>query len=516
MHNNKPCDEKPDLTTPHGAWLGVDETLRRAGVLFASIALLIGCAARTSAVVPERFADIARYRDARVHLIAEERARRLGAALVLTAEEETANRRLMALKQAELDRTREYFPPARSFLAEKTKQIIAASPVMEVMRRLPKGGILHAHGSAMGDYRWLVSHATYRPDCYMYVGQAATPPRGALRLSEQSPGEGWRLVSELRAAAPDAKAFDEEIHRSITLGEEDLGTPDIWAEFSNVFRRASGLFSNRSVFSEYWRQVLNGLIDDNVQYLETRTPPIDDEIVREVRKRDPGFDMKFIPAAGRSSGRDRVAQGLDYVVDQRVKDPERVKGFDLVEEEDRTNTNLFYVEELLAARREAERRGVSLPLYLHSGESNWAENENLYDAVLLGASRIGHGIALIKHPLLMEIVKARGIAIEVCPISNQILGFIPDLRNHPAVSYINAGMPVVLSPDDPGIMRHSLSHDFYTAFMAWGLDLRSLKQLAMNSLIHSAMNPDEKRRALASWDTRWATFVTWLNERSQP
>ena len=180
-------------------------------------------------------------------------------------------------------------------------------------------------------------------------------------------------------------------------------------------------------------------------------------------------------------------------------------------EEDRTNTNLFYVEELLAARRDAARRGVTVPLYLHSGETNWAENENLYDAVLLGATRIGHGLALIRHPLLMEIVKARGIAVEVCPISNQVLGYVPDLRNHPAAHYINAGIAVVLSPDDPAIMGHSLSHDFYTAFMAWGLDLRSLKQLAMNSLLYSAMKPDEKQRALAAWNLRWASFVQWVN-----
>jgi adenosine deaminase CECR1 len=198
-------------------------------------------------------------------------------------------------------------------------------------------------------------------------------------------------------------------------------------------------------------------------------------------------------------------------VDLRAKDPNRVAGFDLVEEEDRNNTNLFYVEELLAARQEAARRGVTLPLYLHSGESNWAENENLYDAVLLGASRIGHGVALYKYPRLMEIVKERGIAVEVCPLSNQMLGYVPDLRNHPAVLYINAGLPVVLSSDDPAIMRHSLSHDFYVAFMAWGLDLRSLKQLAMNSLIYSAMSDEEKRAALAAWETRWQTFVAWLN-----
>ena len=112
----------------------------------------------------------------------------------------------------------------------------------------------------------------------------------------------------------------------------------------------------------------------------------------------------------------------------------------------------------------------------------------------------------------MQVVRERDIAIEVCPLSNQILGFIPDLRNHPAVHYINSGLPVVLSPDDPGIMRSTLSHDFYTAFMAWGLDLKSLKQLAMNSLLYSGLEPNEKERALSSWRRKWTEFIAWLNE----
>jgi hypothetical protein len=48
--------------------------------------------------------------------------------------------------------------------------------------------------------------------------------------------------------------------------------------------------------------------------------------------------------------------------------------------------------------------------------------------------------------------------------------------------------------------------------MAWDLDLRELKQLAMNSLLHSAMDPQEKQHALAVWRQRWAEFVRWLNE----
>jgi adenosine deaminase CECR1 len=486
-------------------------------ILLAGIALLAGCASRTGWVPPEHFPDVARYREARARLIDEERALRLGARAALSAAEQAANHRLMAMKQAELDRTRDWFPAAHSFLDPRTKEAIAGSPVLEVMRRLPKGGILHAHGSAMGDFRWLVSQATYRPDAYMYVGPAPAPPRGALRIASAPPGEGWRPIAELRAAAPDARAFDEEVYRSITLGEEDRLAPDIWAEFGRCFQRTSGLlFGDPSVQAAYWRNMLENLVAENVQYLESRSLPVDEAIVRDVRRLDPDFDVKFIVAAGRSGQRERVAEVLGRVVAERVRDPDRVKGFDLVEEEDRTHTNLFFVEELLAARREAERQGTSLPLYLHSGESNWAENENLYDAVLLGAPRIGHALALIKHPRLLEIVKRRGVALEVCPISNQILGFVPDLRNHPGAHYVSAGLPVVLSPDDPAMMQHTFSHDFYVAFMAWGLDLGSLKQLAMNSLLYSAMKPDEKAKAFASWRRRWDAFVEWLNQQGSP
>jgi adenosine deaminase CECR1 len=488
-------------------------------VLLTVTVLLAACTRPASpgsvrGVESSRDDDVATYMEARARLIQQERSRRLGASLVLTPDEEKADRKLAAMKQAELDRTRAYFPPAHSFLLEKTRQVIAASPVLDVMKRMPKGGILHAHGSAMGDFRWLVSEVTYRPDCYVYVLDDGSVLQGTLRLSADPPGEGWRQVMAVRAAAPDRAAFDEQIYRSITLGEEDLGAPHIWDEMSKAFRRTSGLLGDPSVYAAYWRGMLSRLIDENVQYLESRTTQIDETIIAEARNRDRAFDVKFIPAAGRSNTHERMQQLLSAALERRANDSDRIKGFDLVEEEDRTNTTVFFINELLAVRRDAERRGTTLPFYLHSGESTWAENENLYDAVLLGARRIGHGLALIKHPLLMEMVKSRGIAVEVCPISNQILGYVPDLRNHPAVHYISAGLPVVLSPDDPAIMRHTFSEDFYVAFMAWGLDLKALKQLAMNSLLHSAMSEQEKQAALASWRLRWETFVQWLNQPS--
>lgn len=43
------------------------------------------------------------------------------------------------------------------------------------------------------------------------------------------------------------------------------------------------------------------------------------------------------------------------------------------------------------------------------------------DAIMLGSKRIGHGYALSKHPLLLKMVKDMDIAVEVNPISNQVV-----------------------------------------------------------------------------------------------
>ena len=471
-----------------------------------------GCASSQAAGIPAGFPDVASYRAARERLVQREHTRRLSAALVLSPDEEAASRRLAELRRREEARVAAHFPPAHSFLLDRTKRTIDESPLLEVMRRMPKGGILHMHGAAGGDFRWLVSHATYRPDCYVFLGEAGPAVRGTLRFFPQPPEGDWRAVVGLRGAAPDPRAFDEDLYQSITLGEEDREAPDVWEEFGKCFRRAWGLFDDEGVRNGHWGRMLDRLIDENVQYVEVRGWPIDESVVREAHLRDPEFAVKFIPAARRSSDRDTVRGVLERALAERERDPSRVAGVDLVEEEDRTHGNLFFVEEILAARREAARRGLSLPLFLHSGETSRVSSENLYDALLLGARRIGHGLALVRHPVLMEMARERGVAIEVCPISNQVLGYVGDLRSHPAVAYLNAGIPVVVSPDDPGLMRHTLSHDFYEAFLAWELELRDLKQLALSSLLHSAMSPEEAARARAGWERRWAGFVRWLNE----
>ena len=275
-------------------------------LLAACSAVLSGCASSRASGLAAEYPDIASYRAARERLVGQERARRLSAALVLSDEEEAANRRLAALRKAEEERVGAYFPPAHSFLLDRTKRLIDESPLLEVMRRLPKGGMLHVHGSAGGDFRWLIAHATYRPDCYISVGESGPVVRGTLRFFPQPPEGDWRPVVALRSAAADPRAFDEELYRSITLGEEDREVLDIWEEFGNCFRRSWGLLDDPEVKNGHWRRMLDRLIDENVQYVEFRGWPVDEAVVREARLRDPDFAVKFIFAAARGSDRDHA------------------------------------------------------------------------------------------------------------------------------------------------------------------------------------------------------------------
>ena len=188
--------------------------------------------------------------------------------------------------------------------------------------------------------------------------------------------------------------------------------------------------------------------------------------------------------------------------------PHLLVGYDLVAEEDAGHASLFHLDSFLKLRQANKKSEYPLHLCLHNGESDWVDNDNIYDAILLDSRRIGHGFNLFRYPNMMDEAKKRKICIEVNPLSNQILGYIRDLRLHPAYTYMKSGVEITLSSDDPLIFDYEgLTYDYWHAFMAWQLDLKDLKKLSMNGILFSSMNSEEKEQALESWQKRWDTFI---------
>lgn len=57
---------------------------------------------------------------------------------------------------------------------------------------------------------------------------------------------------------------------------------------------------------------------------------------------------------------------------------------------------------------------------LHEDLEGTEVDQNLLDALLFNTSRIGHGFALVRHPVAKGLSRRKGVAVEVCPISNQV------------------------------------------------------------------------------------------------
>ena len=129
------------------------------------------------------------------------------------------------------------------------------------------------------------------------------------------------------------------------------------------------------------------------------------------------------------------------------------------------------------------------PYFFHAGEclgDGDETDQNLFDAILLGTRRIGHGFSLYKHPLLMEMVKTKKILVESCPISNEVLRLTSSIKSHPLPALLARGVPCALSNDDPAILGqrgNGVTDDFWQALQGWeNLGLAGLGSLAENSV----------------------------------
>jgi aminodeoxyfutalosine deaminase len=103
----------------------------------------------------------------------------------------------------------------------------------------------------------------------------------------------------------------------------------------------------------------------------------------------------------------------------------------------------------------------------HAGEIGGPEK--IREAVeLLGVERIGHGIAAINDPALMDLLADRRTPLEICPQSNIRTGALalqlrrPEARikDHPLAELFRHGIPVVLSTDDPAMFHTTLLNEY--------------------------------------------------------
>jgi adenosine deaminase CECR1 len=450
------------------------------------------------------------------------------------------------------------------YLAIKAR--LNASPVHTLLKRMPKGALLHAHFDASIDCGILLEQARNNPHLHAKFDRPLRAKEGCWNAplaafqpfpSQQGSTPGtewcpWSKVCETWSEIAGGSGFDSAedwLRSTIELQRHqvepaDLSINDVWASFLKSFGIVEGLLFYESALKAYCVALFEHHLEEGLCYVELRvnfavhglysdngSETFDHtKIVQVIDAAHAEFEAslktrndtrhwagyKIIYCGLRFFEPELIKQHLDACLDMKKRFPNIICGFDLVGQEDVGRPLQDYKHELLAFRQQCAAENIDLPLILHAGEtlsSGHGADDNLFDAILLGAKRIGHGVSLTKHPLLMQLAREHGVCVEVCPISNELLHLCKTIQSHPLPELLAYGVPCSINTDDAMILQNTVTADLAQVLLAsTRLDLVSLRELGCLSIVHSCLDDADKARALARYKQDFELFCKTIVE----
>ncbi|HEY2981110.1 MAG TPA: adenosine deaminase, partial [Anaerolineales bacterium] len=175
-----------------------------------------------------------------------------------------------------------------------------------------------------------------------------------------------------------------------------------------------------------------------------------DGILRARARAEREFDMAIglIAITSRGLGAESCVKTVDWAI--RWK--EHILAIDLADSE-----ALHPIQEFAGPVRRAKEAGLKLTV--HSGEDTPASA--VVDTIrTVNPDRIGHGIHIVDDPAAIELVKERGITLEVNPWSNYLTNSVRRIEEHPLKRLFDLGVRVTINSDDPELLDTNLNNEY--------------------------------------------------------
>lgn len=135
---------------------------------------------------------------------------------------------------------------------------------------------------------------------------------------------------------------------------------------------------------------------------------------------------------------------------------------------------------------------LGMPFTLHAGECGNAEN--IADAVKAGASRIGHGIAMRGRCDIQELVKRKGIGVEMCPVSNLQTKAVESPAEYPLREFLDGGLSVTINTDNRTVSGTSITRELEFIQETYGVSDEEILLCMRNAVEVSFANDQLKER----------------------
>ena len=128
--------------------------------------------------------------------------------------------------------------------------------------------------------------------------------------------------------------------------------------------------------------------------------------------------------------------------------------------------------------------------------------------VVADADRIGHGIDLAHETNaigIMRKMRQDDVPVEINLTSNAFINGLEG-ESHPVTLYRKYGVPYVISTDDAGVTRHTLSNEYVLFASRYKPGYAEMKKTSYNSIRYAFLPPADKARLTRQLDERFAKF----------
>jgi adenosine deaminase len=187
-------------------------------------------------------------------------------------------------------------------------------------------------------------------------------------------------------------------------------------------------------------------------------------ILRAKDRAEREFDMAIglIAITSRSLGPESCVRTVDWAI--RYKD--HILGIDLADSE-RDFPLREFVPQLMKAK------DAGLKVTIHTGEDTPASFiKETID--LAEPERIGHGIHSIEDMQVIELIKERGITLEVNPWSNYLTNSVQTIEEHPLKKLFDLGVKVTINSDDPEVLETNVNNEYRIAHEILGMSMEDI------------------------------------------